>query len=1138
MLGRLDNYKLTFPLVIGQAPNSLTSIELDIKYAGRVFHQSFTPSSNLSYDFFWDGKNSEDKFVAGSINAEVTITNRGPGGTVSANGIVQIGAWNAKALGINGWVPNVVNFYDKNTRKLYLGEGSFIANTGTTYQGGFSAPNKDGSELYIFDQSGKHIKTLNGLTGDLKYKINYNENNVLISIVDQYGNKTIFQHQDQHAVKIISPYGQETNLNVDANGWLSEITNPNQETFKMTYKSKGLLGSFQKPGGQISYMSYDPLGQLVKDQAAAGNFLSLFKTPTENGWDIQTETAEGINTKYEITADDFNFTRKVTDSRDLETITIDKPQGTSEERTPEGLVSQQTTVSDPRFGSFAPYINSSSLFVDGTNLNYAEETNKDVQFLTAGDNFHIKKLTTKTILQNDPARTYSTVFDGVARQFIMTSPQGRRSIASLNSNSEISNFQKGNLRSVQTNYDEKGRVVSIVQGNRQVSFTYDSSGNVNRSVDVFGRSTSYLYDKAGRVIEKVLPNLSSIKFSYDKNGNVTSITPPQKKAHIFSLNSLELVSQYLPPSLGGTDTAIKYTYNLDKKLTKITRPDGKNIELIYDLESGVLNSINTPNGEYAHSYQEDSGQLSKIISPAGVVSAFEYNGPLLRQEETSFGNFNVQFALYYNSDFSLKSMSVNDSEIGIQYDRDSLPIKIGHESLFYDNNGLLSAITHNQIEQTLTRNEFGELIEDKIRSERKHKKEKEETYTLSLKRDSLGRIIKKSDSHGHHDKEFLDYFYDANDQLVEVFKGGHSARKYIYDGNGNRIKFVENGKTIDANYDEQDRLIRYGKNQYKYNLNGDLEEKISHEGKNLKFEYDVFGNLTKVHIGKRNLIEYMIDGKNRRVGKKLNGKLIQAFVYQSQTQIAAELDENGKIVKRFIYGSKPNIPDYFIAHGKEYRIFSDQVGTPRLIIDVKTGKIIQKYEFDEFGNLRDNDDYNEKRESKILLPFGFAGGLYDPETKLVRFGARDYDPEIGRWTSKDSFGFNGGDSNLYAYVSNDPLNYVDINGTDAILYTVLANGFIPHSVIGVSTPKGVKYFEFGAVSPIGKVLSVMGIPVTGAINPSTTMPSNIISYQYISLSPKQDQALVSNLLKNPGTYNFYNNNCFNYTKKACGGLCK
>jgi len=62
-------------------------------------------------------------------------------------------------------------------------------------------------------------------------------------------------------------------------------------------------------------------------------------------------------------------------------------------------------------------------------------------------------------------------------------------------------------------------------------------------------------------------------------------------------------------------------------------------------------------------------------------------------------------------------------------------------------------------------------------------------------------------------------------------------------------------------------------------------------------------------------------------------------------------------------------------------------------------------------------------------PFGFAGGLYDHVTGLVRFGARDYDPETGRWMAKDPILFGGGDVNLYGYVMGDPINYFDKTGT-------------------------------------------------------------------------------------------------------------
>jgi len=61
-------------------------------------------------------------------------------------------------------------------------------------------------------------------------------------------------------------------------------------------------------------------------------------------------------------------------------------------------------------------------------------------------------------------------------------------------------------------------------------------------------------------------------------------------------------------------------------------------------------------------------------------------------------------------------------------------------------------------------------------------------------------------------------------------------------------------------------------------------------------------------------------------------------------------------------------------------------------------------------------------------PFGFASGIYDLQTKLTRFGARDYDAEAGRWTAKDPFGFEGDDTNLYGYALNDPINYTDSNG--------------------------------------------------------------------------------------------------------------
>ena len=66
--------------------------------------------------------------------------------------------------------------------------------------------------------------------------------------------------------------------------------------------------------------------------------------------------------------------------------------------------------------------------------------------------------------------------------------------------------------------------------------------------------------------------------------------------------------------------------------------------------------------------------------------------------------------------------------------------------------------------------------------------------------------------------------------------------------------------------------------------------------------------------------------------------------------------------------------------------------------------------------------------SEPFIPFGFAGGLYDHDTGLVRFGARDYDAQVGRWIAKDPIGFDGGQTNFYVYVNNDPVNGIDPEG--------------------------------------------------------------------------------------------------------------
>jgi RHS repeat-associated protein len=100
--------------------------------------------------------------------------------------------------------------------------------------------------------------------------------------------------------------------------------------------------------------------------------------------------------------------------------------------------------------------------------------------------------------------------------------------------------------------------------------------------------------------------------------------------------------------------------------------------------------------------------------------------------------------------------------------------------------------------------------------------------------------------------------------------------------------------------------------------------------------------------------------------------------------------------------------------------------------------VIKQIDYDSFGNILNDTNPTlstttpDRSLDDLNIPLAFAGGLYDKDTGLVRFGYRDYDPHTGRWTAKDPIDFNGGSSNLYTYVGNDPINYVDPEGENPI----------------------------------------------------------------------------------------------------------
>lgn len=208
---------------------------------------------------------------------------------------------------------------------------------------------------------------------------------------------------------------------------------------------------------------------------------------------------------------------------------------------------------------------------------------------------------------------------------------------------------------------------------------------------------------------------------------------------------------------------------------------------------------------------------------------------------------------------------------------------------------------------------------------------------------------------------------------------------------------------------------------YRYNAAGDLQQKTTPQGTS-SYTYDAQGNLREASLPDGKTIRYDIDPLNRRVGKKTNGVQQWRLVWMDNLRPLAQLQPDGSVRALFYYGDRPNVPEAMEKEGTLYRIVSDHLGSVRLVLNANTGTIAQQMDYDVWGQVTQDSNPG-------FQPFGYAGGLYDSDTRLTRFGARDYDAETGRWTAKDPILFEGGDANLFS--CHIPADHMAAYGIDA-----------------------------------------------------------------------------------------------------------
>jgi RHS repeat-associated protein len=904
---------------------------------------------------------------------------------------------------------------------------------------------KDGSEIYIFSERGQHLQTIDALTNGLRWAFSYDDNNALTSISDGDGNTTSIERSSEGLVEaIISPDGHRTELTIDADGYLTLVEDPGGRLSQMEYTNDGLLSAFTDRKGFRTEYFYNERGEFSGSADAVGGGWLMEGDFGPVHSETQMETAEGRTYSFSVETTPGRSRRHVRKGPDgLETRRLISPSlGRHETEFPDGTLIIRRDGPDPRFKMASPIPEYHSIALP-SGLTRETLTARNVSLGEESDPLSMTSLTDQRTVNN---RTSIMIFDAEQLEWTVQSPTSRQATFKIDQQGRPVELLQAGLAPVAYQYDNRGRPITIAssdgENERTLLFEYHTEGHqagyLAAITDPLERTTQFEYDAAGRVTRQIFPDKRSVDFDYDEEGNLTSLIPPGRTAHLFQYTAPGNRERYEPPELPGIDSVTVYRYNLDRQLTEIDRPGGETVLFGYDL-AGRLDSVTSDAGTVGYSYHLETGQLTGITAPDGITLSYTWDGFLPLSESWS-GAVVGSVSWGYDNNFWLTGETAADHVVTFGYDDDGLLTNAGPLSLArHPDHGLLTGTELADIVGTRSYNAFGELLERTVTVDDLP------LYQASNNRDLLGRIeTQELIINGLVD--LWSYQYDDAGRLEQVERNGLTEHVYVYDDNGNRTQHTGPGGVVTiADYDEQDRLTQYGDIVYTHTEAGERLTRADSSG-TTTFTYDANTNLRAVSLPDGTQIEYLIDGRDRRVGKKIDGVVQKTWIYRDQLSPVAQFDGDGNLTHRFVYAEQGHSPSWMVKIDPVteaetlYRLITDHLGSVRLVIDVAAGVVAQRIDYGPFGKVWFDSNPG-------LQPFGFAGGIYDQHTGLVRFGARDYDPEIGRWTAKDPIGFGGGDSNLYGYAWNNPVNLFDPSGLDVAI-TINRTDYTGNSIVG------------------------------------------------------------------------------------------
>lgn len=339
--------------------------------------------------------------------------------------------------------------------------------------------------------------------------------------------------------------------------------------------------------------------------------------------------------------------------------------------------------------------------------------------------------------------------------------------------------------------------------------------------------------------------------------------------------------------------------------------------------------------------------------------------------------------------------------------------------------------------------------------------------------------------------EITNYDYDELDRLTKVRYLGGKSTTYSYDPNGNRTQMaypfgnVTYRYDIDSNQLLSAQLGSQSRVEYVYDQNGSLSREKQLFGKEvvreIAYNYDPEARLIEIvleaNTNQPARVTNTYDDRGLRVVKN-NGEESTIYITNLDNQVLYELDGTGKPKNTYFFANGEKVAQLDSA-GKMLYLHNDVLGSPGIITN-EAGEVVQRYTYEPFGSIIASEGITGNS-------YTFTGKEYDEEAGLYYYGARYYNPKLGRFITQDGYtglpdderllfgveedqyyrilaeGMESSSSqNRFIYVTNNPLRFVDPDGNslrDPMMWFMKASAFVTARLYVSSMWAGQKAME-------------------------------------------------------------------------------